>query len=102
MARALTERARQVHGDCAQGLRPVSASAGSDRVTVSYTGAGGSACPAGTLSHPSRGGGFVLEGGVASNATIAFDARGRSAGGTIALAGGETVVVESGTGYVHR
>lgn len=80
----------------------VTADAGGDRVTVAYTGVGGSACPAGTLSHPSRGGVFVLEGGVASNATVAFDARGRSAGGAIALAGGETIVVEPGTGYVHR
>lgn len=80
----------------------VSASAGSDRVTVAYTGAGGAACPAGTLSHPSRGDAFVLEGGVASNATVTFDARGRSAGGSIALAGGESIVVEPGTGYVHR
>jgi MSHA pilin protein MshC len=80
----------------------VSASRAADRVTVSYTGAGGSVCTAGALSHPSRGGDFVLEGNVASSGTVAFDGRGRSAGGAIALGGGETVLVEPGTGYVHR
>jgi MSHA pilin protein MshC len=80
----------------------VSARAGADDVVVAYTGRGGSPCSAGTLEHPARGGPFVLGGEVASNATVAFNARGRSAGATILLGGAETIAVEPGTGYVHR
>lgn len=80
----------------------VSASASGNSIAMAYTGAGGSACPAGPLPHPSRGGSFILQGDVASNATVIFNARGRSPGAIITLAGGETIAVEPGTGYVRK
>lgn len=81
----------------------VDISAASDTATAAYTGAGGAACPAGPLPHPSRGGNFALSGEIDAGGSVVFDALGRARSGlTITLASGEQIFIEPGTGYVHR
>ena len=81
----------------------VDVSPGADSVSVAYTGAGGAACPAGPLPHPSRGGDFVLNGEIDAGGSVVFDAFGRAQSElAITLASGERIVIELGTGYVHR
>ena len=81
----------------------VDVSAGADSVSVAYTGAGGAACPAGPLPHPSRGGDFILNGEIDAGGSVVFDAFGRAQSGlAITLASGEQIFIEPGTGYVHR
>ena len=81
----------------------VDVSAGADSVSVAYTGAGGDACPAGPLPHPSRGGDFILNGEINAGGSVVFDAFGRAQSGlAITLAPSEQIFIEPGTGYVHR
>ncbi|MDT8439255.1 MAG: prepilin-type cleavage/methylation domain-containing protein [Wenzhouxiangellaceae bacterium] len=79
---------------------PVRVTAAGNRVSAVYTGDGG--CAAAPLPHPSRGGDLVLDGTITSGATVEFDARGRSGGGTITTASGDVIIIEPGSGYVHR
>jgi len=78
--------------------------AAADTYSLSYTGAGGSACgtSASPVTHPTQGGAFNGSGPIDSGGTVVFDGRGETASGlTIALAGGRVITVEAGTGYVH-
>ncbi|MEX2500537.1 MAG: prepilin-type N-terminal cleavage/methylation domain-containing protein [Wenzhouxiangellaceae bacterium] len=86
-----------LHSGC-----PVQVNASTTSVTASYTGAGGAACPAGPLPHPSRGGNFVFNGEITSGATFTFDALGRSNGAQIDTGSGDTIFIEPGSGYVRR
>lgn len=76
------------------------------QVSVSPTGysaayAGG-ACGTGSLPHPSRGGPLAGTGTANSSGSITFDAWGHSIHGlTISLAGGRTLTVHPGSGYVE-
>lgn len=79
-------------------------SAAGDSYSLTYTGAGGSACGAGgtALTHPTLGGAFTGSGEIDAGGTVVFDAMGETATGlTITLANGEVITVEAGTGYVH-
>jgi len=81
----------------------VDVSPAADTVSAAYTGAGGAACPAGPLPHPSRGGDFVLAGEIDAGGSVVFDALGRAQSGlAVTLASGEQIFIEPGTGYVHR
>jgi MSHA pilin protein MshC len=78
---------------------------GADGYGLAYTGAGGSPCGSGAtpLPHPTRGGAFTGSGEIDAGGTVVFDATGRAGAGlSIALASGEVVIVEPGTGYVYR
>lgn len=81
-----------------------SVNAASDTYSLSYTGAGGSACGSGSTAvpHPTRGGAFSGSGEIDAGGSVVFDGMGRTASGlTVTLADGSTVVVEAGSGYVH-
>lgn len=69
--------------------------------SVAWTSGGD--CGSGSLPHPTRGGAFTGSGQVsAGTGTVRFDGMGRTASGTaIVVAGGPTIVVEAGSGYVH-
>lgn len=82
-----------------------SVSAGADTYSLTYSGAGGSACGSGgtAVLHPTRGGAFSGSGEIDSGGTVVFDSMGRTTSGlSITLASGEVVFVEPGTGYVHQ
>ncbi|MGY6588103.1 MAG: pilus assembly FimT family protein [Wenzhouxiangella sp.] len=77
-------------------------------VTIQATGysvswVSGDGCPAGALSHPSRGGSFSGSGQISSGmGTVRFDGVGRTtSAAAIAVADGPTITVEAGSGYVR-
>ncbi|MDX1625226.1 MAG: prepilin-type N-terminal cleavage/methylation domain-containing protein [Wenzhouxiangellaceae bacterium] len=81
----------------------IRADAATDRFTAAYTGAGGGACPAVPLPDPARGGVLTVDAPIASGGAVVFDARGRTTAGlTIGFETGDVLIVEAGSGHVHR